>query len=174
MNSLLMMVTCAVLSYICYEDLKFRAVKWMLFPVVWILGMVHSVKLHNSFATTSIHLAVNYFLIGFNLLVLLLYSKWKNNKLSDLMGTGDVLFLFAAAAFFSPFNFLVYCIISLLLTLLLHVLFLYHRLYPNNEKTVPLAGFQAIALAITVMAVAAYPGLNINDDTWLLYKLQLL
>lgn len=174
MNAVLLILTCGTGFYIFIEDIRFRAVRWILFPALWIAGFLYSANTNHSAGRILVNLSVNYLIILFQLFFLLLYSKLRDHNISGMIGAGDILFILAAATFFSPLNFIAYLIISMTFSLLLHLLFVYTRLYPGKQHTVPLAGLQSIILTLILMVSKIYPRINITDDGWILDKLLFL
>lgn len=174
MHTMLLILTCGAGFYIFIEDIRFRAVTWVLFPVLGITGFLYSINLNGSVGTVSVNVGVNYLIVLLEFFGILIYANFRGRDISQVIGTGDILFILAAATFFSPLNFIAYYILSLLLSLFLHLLFVHASLYPGEKRTIPLAGFQAMVLAFVLVAAKICPGINIADDSWMLYKLQLL
>lgn len=161
-------------AYIGYEDCKFRAVSWVLFPILGALGVSSSIMLSNSYTTALLNFTVNLTFLTIQLAVLFLYLNYKkknNRAFTKKIGAGDIFFLLMSAFFFSPLNFLFYLISSLVFALIVHLLFLKVKLYPQNLTTIPLAGLQAVFLILCLLTSKIALQINITDDSWILYKL---
>lgn len=133
------------LLVVFYQDLKFRAVYWWLFPVLAIGSYFYSSK------TISIHeWKINFLFIGLQLLGVYLYFCLKNKALVSLknieLGLGDILMFLVLALWFTPINFILFFISSLFSITLIMLLF---RL--NKSTCIPLAGIQAALLVILIV-----------------------
>jgi hypothetical protein len=141
--------------------------------VLGILGISSSIMLSNSYAIALLNFSVNLIFLIIQLAVLFLYLGYKKkNKrmLSNKIGLGDIFFLLISTFFFSPLNFLFYLISSLIFALIVHLLFIKGKLYPQNLTTIPLAGLQAIFLILCLLTSETVLQINITDDSWILYN----
>lgn len=134
----------ALLALILYQDLKYRAVSWLLFPVTCICLFILEHPWEN-WLQFSENLVFNLGFIFLNLGLLLLFFKIKKvtikGMLNQFIGIGDILF-FLILAIILPFpTFPIFFISSLILSLAL-------ALIAFRNKTTPLAGLQALFLAI--------------------------
>ena len=149
-------------SIIFYQDYKTRSVVWPLFPCVLILGAFYSFYYTESLQKFVLNTGLN---IGFFLLQIVLlkivfgFKRIINHKL----GIGDILFILCCCFFFSPLNFLVFYILSLLFSLCVYFLWL----NKSQKDSIPLAGIQAVFLFffITAFVIA---GSNTTEDIILL------
>jgi len=166
--------TCLImmLLYLLYQDWRYRAVYWALFPLLLCLFVSYTLRastltglLENSLYNLAFIASQ---LIFLSLYFSIKYKRWVNITRQHL-GLGDVLFLICAAFCFSPCNYFAFYIISLLGSALL-ALFMLAR---NRGKgwTVPLAGLQALFLALTLLADWNIEKFSINSDEWLLTNL---
>jgi len=132
------------LSAIAYQDFKERKVSLYLFILALFFVSFLFYGYSNAleyFASTSINL----FLVLLIIAILLAYSWYKlKQPLFDVFGLGDALFFLVLAYGFPPTTFAVLFVSSMLFALLLFLL-----LKPKlSNKTVPLAGLQAIFLIL--------------------------
>jgi hypothetical protein len=141
---------------IFYQDIKTRTVTWFLFPLIAVTGILYSVYYSGSLNILFKNSLINtIFLLAQFLLLKSIYflKNGSNEQLIDKsIGSGDILFLIACSFFFSPVNFMIFYCLSLVFTLLNHMVFKSVRI--KREKlyeTVPLAGFQAIFLFIYIL-----------------------
>ncbi len=147
MSVLLKFILILLLLGIVYQDLKERMVYIVLFGLTAIL----LVFLQLQEITTSAILAssiLNISVVGLVVLILSIYSKIRLKKpLKETFGMGDGFFFIILAIGFPTTTFLVLFSFSLLFS---YALFLV--LKPKLKiKTVPLAGFQALFLAIVLV-----------------------
>lgn len=148
MQEVLLCLLLGTLGIIFYQDWKERMVSWILFPTAFLLeiGYFSSlIPLQDLF----FHFAVNLIIILSLLMGMIFYLffrfRRKRFRLWEYFGCGDLLFLLVLAIGFSPFNFVLFTILSLSFSLLLSF-FLLHK---NN--TVPLAGFQSIVYGLFLL-----------------------
>jgi len=115
-----------ILIIIVYQDFKYKAVSWVIFPVLLILS------LYLGFIQIGWQSLWAYFLINFGFLfiqffLLTIYISVKNKKLTDLtkgyLGLGDILFLLVLCLFFSPVNYILFYLFSLITILIVYLLY---------------------------------------------------
>lgn len=163
----------ATAAVIIYQDFKFRAVIWIAFPVLALLGIVYSLVFEPSFTRLLMNSSVNivFLVLQFGLLYIYFRMKRATGKLvNDKIGLGDILFLLATCFFFSPLFFLLFYISSLAFSLLAFLLFR-KKLFPAGSlQKIPLAGFQAIFF-IAFLTVYKINNLHITQDDLLLNSL---
>ncbi|MBB5440952.1 Flp pilus assembly protein protease CpaA [Pedobacter sp. AK017] len=130
------------------QDMKFRAISWYLFPVLAIVLLLlnPSLSLQNCLLN-----------IGFVAFVLVLLTAWFSLKQGSMvnltrrhLGMGDILFLLCLALFFSPVDFFLFYLFSLLLICMGTGAYLLLR-RPANF-TIPLAGLQGFVLILLLLA----------------------
>lgn len=134
------------LLFTAYQDFKDRLVYVVLFPVSFLLcGVFSFVEL--SVSVFLKHFLINLGLILLNFLLLTLYFSIKNKKIISIInqqfGLGDLLFLFVLAAVFSPFDFVLFLIISSFASL---IFVLTVKAFKNKTVSVPFAGIQSVLL----------------------------
>ncbi len=151
---LLKIVITLSLWAVFWEDLKDRAVHWLLFPL-----LITEAVIIRSTANESIWLSLklssyNVIFIVFQLLLVTIWFSIKRRKITllttDLLGAGDLLFFLVIAFFLDPLIFITFYIVSLLLIAVGWLLWSLFSL--ANEKTVPLAGLQAMLLSVVLIA----------------------
>ncbi|HEY2581265.1 MAG TPA: hypothetical protein VGI43_05645 [Mucilaginibacter sp.] len=165
------MVTLFVLLLIFIQDVRSRAVYWVLFPVLAILFILTSVLQH--------HLPVLYWQTvlantGFILLQLLLVSLYfsiKNGRwtfiTTSLLGWGDILLLLSIAFYLSFLNFLFFYIISLTAVLLIWVI--WQAATKEKNQHIPLAGLQALIFTVFLSVDWWVKFFDLTNDAWLLH-----
>ncbi|PCH68434.1 MAG: hypothetical protein COC06_09555 [Bacteroidales bacterium] len=149
------------LTVIFYQDVKDREVNWVLFPTALVLCGVYSLFVI-SYPELLLNWALNV-LILFSLLVcLVLYIFVRfgraNTNLLTYLGLGDVLFFCVLSICFSPFNFILFVIASLLFSLIISLLM------PLKKKTVPLAGLQSFSLILFLFFQIIFDSNPFNEN----------
>ena len=131
------------LIVITYQDFKHRAVWWFIFPLAFAI----QVYLGTQYLPLQLQLlygGLNAMLLLLQLTLLSLYFRVFKKQASLInigLGLGDVLFLVVLAVAFSPINFILFEISTLILALLLSPVL-------KNKKLVPLAGIMAFSYAL--------------------------
>lgn len=152
----------AILLFIAWQDFKFRAVYWWLFPLLLITLAIAKVWQTNSLQMAS-DLRYNCAFLGVQLLTLSLYFSLKQRNLVNIFngyfGLGDLLFLFSIAAYFSVVNYIIFYLLSLFLAIVL-------SLFREANAKIPLAGQQAIALLLIILADQTLIKLDLTSGIW--------
>lgn len=71
----------------------------------------------------------------------------RKESMKNVLGAGDVLFILPVCFWFETMNYIIWLNITLVLTLIAHVVLLRTRFY-HTHKTVPLAGFFAVSFGL--------------------------
>lgn len=154
---------------ILVQDLKSRAVNWLLFPVlcsllVWLYGLenngwnglVWSVPFNCGFLVLQLLLVSLYFSIK--------NKRWTNITAS-LLGWGDISFLLCTTVYLSRAGFLAFYILSLAIVLILLIIW---QILPGKKITsIPLAGLQAVLFGLLLSADWWLNISRFTDDRWL-------
>ena len=160
-----------VLTVIVYQDFKFRAVSWILFPLLASMLVLENIFIH------ALPLFVDFYLINFcfvaaQLCLITLYLSIRNKKFIKIwdqhLGAGDILFFIILCLFFSPVNFLLFYIGSLLFTVI--VVLLLKRSYVGIA-VIPLAGIQSGLLAVLIILSLFTKTLEFKNDPNLIIPL---
>jgi hypothetical protein len=165
---ILIFLTITNLCLITYQDFKYRAVSWILFAMLAILCICLHLLFNQSWEDFGRQALINniFLLIQVSIAFVLLFFK-NNRKKVDMkskIGLGDILFLIAVS-FLLPFMvFAIYYLGSLVFSLLIYFFILRRSQEPVN-KTIPLAGLQAIFLAICIIFSFILPD-YILDMEW--------
>jgi len=168
--ALIRILVLVILLAVFIQDLKSRSVYWFLFPVLVIPFFAISLLQRRSFAEI---LQPAWMILSFLAIQLLLVSAYfsiKNrhwvNITKELLGWGDILLLLSIAFYLSVLNFLFFYLASLVLSLMSWLT--WKLVSARENKQIPLAGFQAIGLAVFLMSDWYCLHFNATDDTWLL------
>jgi hypothetical protein len=144
MSVIIKLLLIIVLIAICYQDFKERQV----YLVLLILSGISMGFLYLSSSDPIIffwNIAMNISVIFIIYSILFFYSLWRFKKhLSQMFGSGDLLFFIILAIGFSTATFLVLFSLSLIFSLAI-----YKTIKSNlTIKTVPLAGLQALFISL--------------------------
>ena len=141
-----------ILCFIVFQDFKFKAVSWILFPLLAIISFIISIQ-QLPVRTVLLNSLLNVAFFSTQLVLISIYfsiKKWKISWiLNRYLGLGDVLFLFAIIFLFHPVNYILFLVSGFAFSLFLSVI--YFVLYKPQEKHIPLAGIMSIILAILVI-----------------------
>lgn len=164
---LLTIATIAILVFIAWQDFKYRAVYWWLFPLLVIaLAIQHSGSLgwQEVVRAGSYNLLFLFLQLAFLTLYFSLKQKRWTNIFDGYFGLGDLLFLTAVTVYFSLYNYILYYAISLLLVIAISLVVA----VATRKKIgkIPLAGYQALFL-VAVMIAAEFLTVNWQSDQWL-------
>jgi hypothetical protein len=158
----LLLASIAVLSWLTYEDLRYRAVTWWCFPVLFLLLSVDAWQ-NSHWKAWFQMLLINIGFVSIQLALVSLYFSAKHRKwvllTNGFLGLGDVLFFLCfCGAMVTPF-FVVFYIVSLIGSLFLAILI------PSIRKNgIPLAGLQALFL-ILVLVYSYVQGFSLMDES---------
>lgn len=157
-----------VLLSIFYQDLRYRAIYWITFPVLWMLLFLDNMDgdvLNNSLYNLSFLLL--------QLFLLSLYFSLRNKKWVNItngyLGWGDIVFLIVIAFFMAPLNFFMFYLLSLMLIVLVMIILNFGHI--EKQYKIPLAGVQALFCAILFGISWRTGKINLQDDEWLLLML---
>ncbi|MCH8903110.1 MAG: hypothetical protein IIA45_04260 [Bacteroidetes bacterium] len=154
-----------LLIIIAIQDLKYRAVSWIVFPILFITTIVMVRQSHSWLIVSETFMYNSVFVIA-QLLLVTIYISIKHNRIVNIttkyLGWGDILFLFVTSSFFSFFNFILFYIISL--SLILFTTILVRILKRNLVREIPLAGGMAIILSIIHIEQLLFRRLDYYDN----------
>ncbi|HIA12588.1 MAG TPA: hypothetical protein EYN69_11040 [Flavobacteriales bacterium] len=160
-----MIAILTALSFIIYQDFKFRAVSWVVFPILFMLAVINGVQ----YVGTAELMRSSLINIGFVVAIfisLTIYFSIKNRSFTNIIdnqiGVADLLLLLVICTVFSPVNFLIYYVSSLFLITLVSAGYII--LKQNTKAEIPLAaGFSATLICILVFQMSSVD-VNLYDD----------
>ena len=163
MQTILLIALLLALIPIIVDDFRHRTVS-----LLWLLALlVISLLIQFTSSMAGLDIAKNAF-INFGILILnywliTLYFSIRKKRLLNLtngyLGSGDIVFLLAISTLFSPFNFVCFLLASFLFALLSWIIL------QRKNKTIPLAGLQAVFLSVQILiTILKYNKWNANDD----------
>lgn len=163
-----------LLLIIFIQDLRYQAVSWIFFPVgflfMGILSFYNGIRsdlIFNSVINTAFVL----FQLGIIYLFTWIRFKERKNIFKSSFGLGDFLFLIMIIPMFSPVNYILFFLTSIIFSLILFMLLRVLNLY--KKEKVPLAGFQSLFL-IVVIGMQTLVQFNFYDDFLIIDKLNIL
>lgn len=127
-----------------YQDWKFRAISWILFPVIGGIALwsFYSVSLPWKIVLTN--LVFVFVVIAF----LMLYVSVKRGKPTNIFkvdfGLGDLLFLIAITPLFIGLNYILFFISGMFLSGIIHWILSFSK----ENSRIPLAGYLAVYLIL--------------------------
>lgn len=132
---------CFVFFIIFWQDVKYRAVYWFLYPLAGALAFsinYLNTGLNVAITNTTTNIIINLVII----FITAAYSKFIAQKsfLNTSIGIGDILMFIFLSATFATVTYTVLLVFSLIFSLSTHLL-LKHK---ATNSTVPLAGYMAI------------------------------
>ena len=143
MQEFLYIASLALLIAIAYQDFKERMISVYLFVALCLcvvsLNLNHCGAKEYLFNTMS-----NVAFISLQGIILYIYFRFVRNvrDMTSIMGMGDIVFILLLSSFFSPYWFVLFYLSSLVMALAVSLLM---RL-PQNNKSIPLAGFMAVQM----------------------------
>jgi hypothetical protein len=161
----LLLASIAILSWVTYEDLRYRAVTWWCFPVLFLL-LSAQYWLSSRWQDWFPILLLNIGFVSVQLALVSLYFSLKHRKwvllTNGFLGLGDVLFFICFCGAMSTPFFVAFYITSLIGSLLLSAL-----IPPIRKNGIPLAGLQALFL-IPVLVYSYVQGINLTEESVLI------
>ncbi|WP_203258180.1 hypothetical protein [Hyunsoonleella ulvae] len=138
-----------VLAIILYQDFMMRTIHVSLPLGVFLIALTVNL-ISNDFSVYQ--MLYNLAFITINILGLTLYFSLKHktlvNPIDSFIGMGDIAFFLAITPLFHLKPFILFFIVGLVFSLMVHgVLLLFKKV-----KTIPLAGYLALFLAINIVA----------------------
>jgi len=157
------------LLFIFFQDMRYRAVYWLAFPVLALLlafSAVAKTGIYDILYSSSLN--ISFLVLQF--LLVSIYFTFRNNSwvnlTSEYLGWGDILFLLCVAVYLSPGNYLLFYTFSLVVILPIAV-FKQKFNYPKLVL-VPLAGMQAFLLAGVLIFDWQSKLIDLSSDSWIL------
>ncbi|HET6243898.1 MAG: hypothetical protein H0V01_04430 [Bacteroidetes bacterium] len=159
----------SLLSIIAFQDFKYKAVSWMVFPALFLLFVLAALE-QNTIGFIAEHFLLNMVFVLFQLLMVTVYFSIKSRKIINIernyLGSGDILFFIVLAVSFSFLNFVFVYILSLIAVV---AAYLFYRLFKKNTaEQIPLAGGMAVLLAFFYVLKIINMPFNFHDDSFAL------
>ena len=162
--------TCIVwlLLIVVIQDFRYREISWFLIPLLIIVFVSKGLITISPLELVRFSF-INCAFVGIQLALLSAYVSLKNKRLifivNSHLGLGDILFFIVICIAFSPANFIVFYVSSLVFALIVFVI--YKLIVKNNNEHIPLAGMIALLLVIVILLKLLLPQLNFYDDSFI-------
>ena len=123
-----------------YQDLKLRAVHWVLFPLVFVGSIFYTL---DGFRLEELGANVLFLLMLLGCLTIYLSLRQGSlvNITKGFFSWGDILFLLAIVPLFNFTSFMLFFTVGTFLTVLVHLI---ARLFWKQEATIPFAGYMSL------------------------------
>lgn len=173
MQALITILCVAALAVVVVQDFRERMISWYLIPLLFLLFSWNAL-LNAPFKEVAFGFGVNLAFTAFQLLAITIYFSIKNKKpvniINTWLGIGDVLLLATLCVAFSPVNYFVFYMGSLLLTI---AGFAVYRLFKGTSATIPLAGAMALVMIVCLCYQAFLMPFVFHNDAIALNLLKL-
>lgn len=154
-----------VLLLILIEDFRFRGVRWWYFLLAALLAAgvefsyfrIEDVIINTCFTLIQVAMLSLYFSIKERRLV---------NITRQYLGWGDILFWLVLCLLFSPLNFVLFFMVSMLFVSMIVAGWKLSGIKPAMT-TVPLAGIQALAVLILMAVANLTQTISFRNDSWI-------
>lgn len=173
MNWIISILSITLLGILAFQDFRYRAISWFLLPLL-LLTFFYSGLQAIDLSQFGKYFSFNFSFILLQMVVLTVYVSLKNKKFTNIVnefiGVGDILFFVVICAAFSPSNFILFYVFSLLFSLLVVA---GHRIFARGgNKEVPLAGLFSVVLLICIFisGFESQPGFYREDYALLLIE----
>jgi small-conductance mechanosensitive channel len=154
------------------QDIRFRAVSWLFFPVLALLYVIHGLVSGLYLKEVLFNTALNVAFLLVVFIMVWLYISLRKRRFVHLpdkfIGWGDILFLLCICFYFTLLNFILFYVVSLLVIVVLWLIWITIR--PRvADRHVPLAGLQALILSVVLMIDWSTKSIDLTNDNWLLF-----
>jgi hypothetical protein len=162
-----------LLIIIIYQDFKFHAISWFLFPLIGILFFfkgLQSMDFREQIHYFSLNIGIVFLqLVGVSFYFSIKQKHWAS-VINKQLGIGDILILLAFCLSFSTVNFVFYLLISFILILL--IFWIQVTFFSKENKYIPLAGYLGITYNLLLLLGLIEPQVdfftNSYIDNWLI------
>lgn len=142
-----------ILGIIIYQDIRFRKIYWIVFPLLgtlWLSSNVVDYGLIPTLISTVLNLL--FVLLQFSILILLVRIRFNRirGKIDEMIGWGDILFIICLCFGFPFYDFLFILISGLMFSLLIWNL--YSLIKKPHPKEIPLCGIMALFICIILIS----------------------
>ena len=162
------LITLLLLVWIVYQDFRFRAVAWIIFPALLSVLLVSS-ALEQNIRYAMERLVLNSLFVLFQLILVYLYFRIRQVKfnvlLNNYIGPGDLVFFFAVAPAFPLYIFILYLSSGFLITILIYAsIRLFDPKFVLNKHPIPLAGMLSLWFILFQVTICSFPDLLYSID----------
>lgn len=168
---LLHTLSISVYTLIAYQDLRYRAVSWVIFLISLLINLIYLLfEQKMPLLTFFQNVGINLIFIVSQFVMLTIYFSLKHRKLINIadkyIGWGDLVFYVITAIVLSPLLFLLFHVGSLVFCLLIYLCIHYFRKRPFQYQ-IPLAGIQSILMILLTIFQVIFSSFSLHEDSWL-------
>jgi hypothetical protein len=152
-----------ILVMVAWQDFKYRAITWLYFPLLALF-----IVLEIYFATGQFFgffFFINLLFVIIQLLLITLYLSLKKREFiriwHNYLGIGDIYFFVILCLIFSPVNFILFYLLSLVLSVAIATAM---QVSGNSFRLIPLAGIQSVLLALLLAAKLFIGSIDLRTD----------
>ncbi len=131
-----------LLALACYQDWKYRAIYWFVFPLIAIVALLIFFMQQPDWNVLGLNLIFVSTVISLLFVYVSVKAKRWTNIFENHFGLGDVLFFLAITPLFSASNYVLFFITGMIFSAALHGLVSLRK----AGKTIPLAGYLSVYL----------------------------
>lgn len=152
MNIVVEILLLVLLFLIVFQDIKYRAISWVVLPVIVFLFAYRQGSMLGVNVLLS-NTGINFSFVVLQYGLLSLYFSIKNKHLVNIIdqyiGLGDVLFFVVLCFAFSPVNYIAFYFGTTIFTLI--AVLAYNVFSKKSSAQIPLAGIQSAWMAVLLM-----------------------
>jgi len=160
------------LMWMFYQDMRFRAIYWISFPLMTIL-LIMCMPEHLQLRELLRNTISNLFILLIQIFFVSVWFSVKNGRVINItdshIGWGDLLFLISLAFYLSPGNYFLFYVSSLVLVLLISFPSL---IKGQNDVKIPLAGLQSLFLGILLTLIWTDLIPDLTKDNWIIDRFE--
>lgn len=141
-----------LLSMVVYQDFRFKGVYWIAFPLLLVICCIYRFLISPSLLWENTVINFAFVLSQIALVHAYFYIKYKRivKIINVHLGLGDILFLLCISPLFSLLSYIVFYSVSLFISLIATLVYIS---ISKKQLLIPLAGFQAVILMITLVSL---------------------
>ena len=168
--TILMIASIIVLLLIFYQDWKFRAVSWILFPLIILVFLIEGIVL-KPILPYLLNSSIGLLLVVIELSILFLVFKTNNSLRSGkdffdrVIGWGDIIIILSLCFALSPLNLVLFLTITSILALVIFLPFSLKN--PNKKVRIPLAGLISLMYIGLVIPLRMFTCFDPLNDVWI-------
>lgn len=165
MSLLIYILITLLLIVVVYQDFKNKEINWWLIPLLFIVFGVKGL-LQLNMADILTYFSINLIIVTINLIGITAIISLKEKRIVNIfdtyLGWGDVLFFLVLTVVFSPINFVLFFLGSILLISIIYgVIILINK---QTNTLIPLAGGMSVFLILTLVTEHLLPTYNNYND----------
>lgn len=165
METITIIILICLLGVLTFQDFKSREISWFLIPLL-IIGFVVFGLQRIGIEEMATYFGINFMMMAFTFLGVILFVSLKEKKATNIFkkdfGLGDFLFILVLTVAFSPINFFIFYLGSMVITILIYGgVMLFNK---QINKEVPLAGAMSLLLIFTIVIEQVTPSFQFYQD----------